>query len=148
MYVPAVISQIEAGLGKLDQQTPIFVQFSPPEGGFIWVRITDAGAIGLELSGNQNLDIAFSEDEIDFLERSMGWMQSAKTSNFTLELPIDIEPDVLLGIVMFSLECSFRNHVRSASDPDYWPNFEEAQEMQRRSYGRKYQAEVEKRLAK
>ena len=148
MYIPSVISQIEDGLEKLDQASPIFVKFTPPEGGFIWVRLSSADVISLELSGNENLDVPFSEDAIAVLERSMGWQQNAKISNFTLDLPKLLELDVLLGIILLSLECAFKNHVRPESDPDYWPNFEEAQEMQRRCYGRKYQAEVEKRLAK
>jgi hypothetical protein len=148
MYIPSVIAQIEDGLEKLDQDSPIFVKFTPPEGGFMWVRLSSADVISLELSGNENLDVPFSEDEIAFLERSMGWKQNVKTSNFTLDLPKLLELDVLLGIILLSLECAFKNHVRPESDPDYWPNFEEAQEMQRRCFGRKYQAEVEKRLAK
>jgi hypothetical protein len=148
MYVPGVITRLDDAWPQLEQQEFIQVNFNKPYGGFLKISRTKSGQYSLELSGNQNLLIPFTSKSIRFLEYSMGWKQNSKTTNFKLNLSGKHSQDEVLGIVLWSLECSFKEHIRRPMDSDYWPNFEEVEEMLRRSYGRRHQKITEKRLAK
>lgn len=147
MYVPYVIAQLEDALLKKSTSLTS-IDFGAAIGGFLNVKIIENRRFELELSGNQFLKFQLSNDKIRFLERSMGWKQNKRTGNFNLTLASDSSIDEILGIVLWSLECAFENTVGRVSDPDYWPNFEEAEEMHRRKLGRQYQAEIESQLAK
>lgn len=143
MYIPTVIKNLEIALANIRQTSPITIEFGEPDGGYLVVSIRGSDKLELELSGNKHLILPFSAEDIIFLQNSMGWKLNSETSNFTQEFSSEYSLDDILGVVLWSLECTFHEHIKRVSDRDFWPNFEEAEEMDRRGRGFRHQQKIE-----
>jgi hypothetical protein len=143
MYIPTVIKDLEVALANIRQTSPFTIEFGEPDGGYLVVSIGGSDKVELELSGNKHLILPFSAEDIHFLRNSMGWKLDSATSNFRQDFSSDYSVDDILGVVLWSLEFTFHQHIKRVSDRDYWPNFEEAEEMDRRGRGIRHQHKIE-----